>query len=289
MGCRPSTIVEGRLKVKIDERIGPMKKYLNYFLCTAFAAAVTIAHPALGGIPLTPDPVWQATADQATQLDREGLAALDAGDPVAAEDRFRQASATFAQTNFPWPFYEYDLAEALVAQGKNQEAMQVYQHSLQTSYPVGRDLGVPVTNALLRYSLLLNQSGHWAEAVARFDAAIPALPGGGDMPSISVSLNPDVSQPTVLAAATHVALGLETSWSGDYRGVIDNQKAQSEFAKALELAPDWDVANYYYAYGLRHLGQTQQANAAFEKTVKIAKGAVKTAAELALKNQKKPV
>jgi len=56
----------------------------------------------------------------------------------------------------------------------------------------------------------------------------------------------------------------------------------------LQLQPDSGLINFYYGYGLQRLGRKAQANAAFQKTVKIAKGEVKAAAEQALKKNKKP-
>ena len=61
-------------------------------------------------------------------------------------------------------------------------------------------------------------------------------------------------------------------------------KALAEFTAALQLAPDSDLANYYYGTGLTQAGQTAQASVAFKKAATMTKNkAVKAAAEEALK------
>ena len=77
-----------------------------------------------------------------------------------------------------------------------------------------------------------------------------------------------------------------------------NQAAMREYAAALSLEPNWDLANYYYGYGWQqlspaeraHLGLAQEAKAqeALHKAVKIGKGLVKAAAQKALRVAMKP-
>jgi len=79
-------------------------------------------------------------------------------------------------------------------------------------------------------------------------------------------------------------------------GELEHDRAFSEYTKALQLEPNWDVANYYYGYGWQwlaskcraRLGSVQQAKAALQKAILLGKADVKKAARKALKDLKKP-
>ena len=68
-----------------------------------------------------------------------------------------------------------------------------------------------------------------------------------------------------------------------------------EYQKALQLAPSWDVANYYYGYGWHNLrpksrtklGSMHQAKAALQKVVFLGKGDLKKAAAKVLRDLNK--
>jgi len=108
--------------------------------------------------------------------------------------------------------------------------------------------------------------------------------------------NPAFPQPVALAAAAHIALGLDANWRCDALGELEHDRAFSEYTKALQLEPNWDVANYYYGYGWQwlaskcraRLGSVQQAKAALQKAILLGKADVKKAARKALKDLKKP-
>ena len=152
-----------------------------------------------------------------------------------------------------------------------------------------------MTKADLEYALLLNQNGQWAEAVGYYNAALPVL-SNSDYKA-NLHFDPSTPQPAVLAAAAHIGLGL-------YDNVVDfsepggNTKALQEYNAALQLAPDWDAANYYYGYGWQHLSpaerahlglaQEAKAQASLHKAVKIGNGPVKAAAQKALRVAMKP-
>lgn len=68
------------------------------------------------------------------------------------------------------------------------------------------------------------------------------------------------------------------------------------YQRALQLAPDSALTNYYYGQGWQKLspaeriqfGTAQQAKAALQKAIKIGKGAVKKAAQKPLQVAMKP-
>lgn len=105
-------------------------------------------------------------------------------------------------------------------------------------------------------------------------------------------------EPTALATAIHITRGLVYNATPDWAGDSQNKEAAAEYGKALQLAPDSPLTNYYYYYGVgwqqlspaerAKIGNIQQAKAALRKAVLLGKGDVKKAAQRALKNFNKP-
>lgn len=179
------------------------------------------------------------------------------------------------------------LAAALDAQGKEQEALQAYQTVVEHYDRSPRNV--------LPYALLLLKSGQWAQAVNAYNAALPLL-AEGELMRANSRFSPDVPEPAALAVALHIAKGLTYSARDDWAGESQHKEMMAEFGKALQLAPDSDLANYHYGYGWQHLdpkerakmGSVQQAKAALQKALLLGKGDVKKAAQKALKDLNKP-
>jgi tetratricopeptide (TPR) repeat protein len=217
-----------------------------------------------------PTPQQQAIAAQIGALDQAAALALHADRYRETESDARQALALGQDSGVAQEL----LASALNAQDKEQEAFHIYQAMASSGGDQPRNL--------LPYALLLLKAGQWAPAVAAYNKALPKL-ANGDLVRDTSRFSASVPEPTSLASAIHIALGLIDEWEYDWSGHSQNEKALPEYQKALELAPDWDLANYYYGCGLRQRGMTQQASIAFEKTASMATGAVKLAAEKAMK------
>ena len=262
-------------------------------------------------------PAALARIQQAEADDRHGETAMQAGDFATAAADFKQAISDDLN---PSGYLYYDLAMALTAQGHITEAIQTYRtlfYELPVKNCIGCDnpaiveayqkefsrklhadptrysrFGSDAPDAWMRYALLLDQTGQWKEAVYFYESALPDVPGG-ELPRIDAHFDPAVPQPVALAAAVHVALGIKHAFRGELDG---DDKAMQEYQKALQLAPNWGIANYYYGYGWRSLSpkskakllNEQQARAAFAKAVKYGKGDLKKAAEKALKDLGKP-
>ena len=216
----------------------------------------------------------RAITQQAMQLDRAAASALHAGRPGEAEADVRQALAISQGTD---GLGDELLAAALEAQGKDQEALLAYKRMVDA-----RD---DATRVLLPYALLLLHAGRWEQAVAAYEKALPLL-AFGDGVRANSHFRRDVPDPVGLETAIHIARGLTYNAEGDWAHESQDEEALSEYSKALQLAPDSDLANYYYGYGLQHLGRTAQARAAFQKTIRMAHGGVKLAAVRALKKLK---
>jgi len=253
---------------------------LGLMLATACALVGQPAQAQLGaqngsrGVTFTPEGL--AAMDQAGQLDHDAAMALHAG-------RYAEAEATERQSIALCPFHtelpEEVLAQALDAQGKEQEALQVYQRLVTDRQP----------RNLLPFALLLLKSGQWEQAVAAYNQATVLYPESNPVRANS-HFSPDVLDATNLAVMIHIARGQIYSAHPDWVGEPRNTEAFAEYGKALQLAPNSDLANYYYGTGWQQLspaerakaGSVQQARAALQKAVKLGKGGVKKAAQKAL-------
>lgn len=260
---------------------------------------VILVTPGIGGnsAPMTPE--RQALIDQTRQIDRDALVALQAGQYALAEAEERQSIALRPGSGVS----EEVLARALDAQGKEQEALQAYRAMVI----VEKDGIKGQTRVLLPYALLLLKSGQWGQALAVYNQAVTSLPSigphretpivqDGDVIRANSYFSPDVPEPAALAVAIHVARGLTYNGECDFDRRPQNIAAMAEYGKALQLAPDSPLANYYYSVGWQQLntserakmGSAQQAKAALQKAVLLGKGDVKKAALKALKGFNKP-
>ena len=217
---------------------------------------------------MAPDPPQDTAArQQSGALNRVGKEALQENRFPAAESAFRGAITIHTG----WGPSYYGLAQALTAQGKTPEAIQIYRELIYPRSNWVSSTGTE-TRTLMNYAALLAQTGQWAEAVSIYEKALPDLPGG-DLPKIDVHFDPRVPQPTELLAAAHIALGLAANFGND----SDDNRAVDEYRKALSLAPDWDLANFYYGFGLRHVGRRAEAQAPFAKAAQMGNETLKKA------------
>lgn len=148
---------------------------------------------------------------------------------------------------------------------------------------------------LLPYGLLLLKSGQWAQAVTVYNQAIAQF-SDKDLLRANSHFSPDVPEPVALAVAIHIAQGLTYNAGDDWAGKGQHKEMMAEFSRALQLAPDADLANYYYGYGWRNLepaerakmGSMQQAKAALQKAILLGKANFKEAAQKVLNDLNKP-
>lgn len=228
------------------------------------------------GPPETPEHAARRQLAEARQLN--AAKALNAGKYADAEDSARQAIA-----DDPYDAVaREELAEALSGEGRTAEAIQAYRAVI---YPQGNWF----TNLsqepriLLPYALLMLKTGQWPEAVFAYEKALPNVPGqssDGLLPKINAHFDSRVPQPVALEAALYVALGLTNDFVCDQTGTIHRDRALVQYQKALELMPDWDVANCYYAFGLKMVGRHAEAAAAFAKAAAMGGDEVKKAVKL---------
>ena len=236
----------------------------------------------------------QAAIKQAYALLVEAAADQHAGCFAQAEAKARQGLAVEPMNGAN----AVVLAMALESEGKTQEALQVYQSRLITQDQRGLHGN---GSDLLPYALLLLQSGRWAQAVAAYNAALPILPSFNivqqsprivdqDVIIANSRFSPDVPEPDRLALMIHLARGVVFNATEDWAREPQNTEAFAEYGKALRLAPNSALANFYYGIGWQKLspaeqeqfGSIQQAKAALTKAVRLAKGPLKVKAQKAL-------
>jgi tetratricopeptide (TPR) repeat protein len=244
-------------------------------------------------LPTTPEQM--AKTMQAAQLAWAAATSFHAGNYAQAEEEARQALAVEPQEGMS----QEVLASALESQGKDQEALQQYQTVIKHYDGHPRNL--------IPYAQLLLKSGQWEQALAVYNQALPTLPDVGPHPEAIIvherdamlansRFSPDAPEPAALATALHIARGLVYNSMCDWAGEPQNKEAMAEYQKALQLAPNSGLANYYYGVGWQKLGPderakfgtAQQAKAALQKAVKFGRGDVKVAAQKALMVAMKP-
>lgn len=186
-------------------------------------------------IPLSDAQLAQQKQDYA--IVRRGDDALKAGDYDAAIDAYQEAKETQTQ----WHLAEIKLAQAYMAAGRTQEAIDAYRKLL---YPApGQDWNH--TNQLspfmqMSFSLMLLQTGQEVEALAAYRRALPLLnhdaEGRQTIPVQLPLIGPDglPYSPELLRAMDCVGAGID---SPGYD--------VSRLKEAVRLAPDSPVANYY--------------------------------------------
>lgn len=175
------------------------------------------------------------------------------------------------------------LAAALDAQGKDVEALQTYCHVVE-------QLDAHPEN-IIPYALLLLKSGQWKKAAVTYETAVAKFPSYTSLAPVDYHFSPDVPEPMALAVAIHIERGRIYNAGSNWAGETQNTEAMAEYGKALQLAPDNTIANYYYGVGWQRLSpaectkfvSAQQAKAALTKAVKMGKGPVKIAAQKALR------
>ena len=215
-------------------------------------------------VPATP--AFKAKLREMYRLDQAAAAAMDAGQYAEAEDDARQSMSL---GHDPGVAQEL-LASALDAQGKTQEALEVYQQMA--------DVGEDKPRNMLPYALLSLKAGHWAQAVTAYNKQLPFL-ADGDLIHASSHFSPDVPQPKELETAIHIGLGLTEDWRRYNSNLDFREQTLTQFQQAVALEPASPLANLYYGYALQRLGRKAEAQAAFAKAAKTGNEYVEADAE----------
>ncbi len=272
---------------------------------TAFVISLGVASTALGQATQTP-PLARSMSNgtqvrptqdqlvkmqQMAQLGYAAAADLHLGNYAQAE---AEARASISVDPLNSGMSQEVLAAALERQGKDQEALQQYQTVVEHYDKQARNL--------LPYADLLLKSGQWAQAVAVYNQVLPHLPDVGPHPENPIvhdgdqiransHFSPDVPEPAALAVALHIARGMVYNTTPGWAGTGQDTEAMAEYGKALQLAPENALTNYYYGIGWQHLspaervkfGTAQQAKAALQKAAQSDDPRVKKMAEATLK------
>ncbi len=255
-------------------------------LCLGASGCALIQHyhsnRGMGSGPIlgTDTPAAKARFIRIARLDEAAILAQKAGDYAEAEDYVRQSIAIGQDAGVA----QEVLASALNAQGKTQEALQAYK--------VIADRGGVFPRNMVPYARLLLESGQWASAVAAYNKMLIYF-SADDLVKANSYFSPDIPQPKELAIMLHIEQGLTDIGGASWGSGPQPEKAMTEFAQALRLAPDSALANYYYGFGWQHLDRksptreayAQKAKAALQKAAAIGTGEVQKSAQEALRGQ----
>ena len=243
----------------------------------ACAAVLACLAPARADGPKPLPAQVKADRIQSIRLSQEGDRFLRSGAPEAAENDYRLAMKLWPFNPLPYP----GLAEALKSEGKPEEAIHVYRALFYNSRSASTAAQDPLH--LMNFALLLNETGHWQEAVSIYEKGLPDS-ADAEVLKAAGRFDPSLPMPDQMEALAHVARGIEYGRYGD------SGDAMSEYERAMVRTPDLSVVNYYYGWGWQRLspdersryGTEQQAKVALLKAVRIGKGDVKKAAQKAL-------
>ncbi len=262
-----------------------MKKASIYAAIFALSCTLPVTAQVIHRVSASGELPSDSLSIREVALVSSGESLLSAGNFPAAEEDFRSAMAVSAMRVPGFDISaERGLAETLAAMGKTEEAFQLYR-TIIYAYPRSTSSVAQESRSLMRFALLLSQTGQWAEAVSLYNKALSNTTYG-DAPKLDMRFDQQVPMPQHLQALAHVACGMEFSGHGQ------NIAALKEFASGHRIAPDSPLTNYYYGQGWQKLspteraqfGTAQQARAALQKAVKLGKGDVKLAAAKALKS-----
>lgn len=190
-------------------------------------------------------PEAQKKSDESYVLARAAAADFHAGNYAQAEAEARQSVSV---NIFSAGVGQEVLAEALDAEGKDQEAFQVY-HAMVV------DQKALYPRVLLPYSLILLKSGQWEQSLAVYNQVASQF-SYGDLKPVDGHFSADLPEPEALALAIHIEHGRLYNAGTDWAGEAQNTEAMTEYKKALQLAPDNALANYYYGVGWQKLSPT---------------------------------
>ncbi len=178
------------------------------------------------------------------------------------------------------------LIDALLLARRDAEALATFREYV---YPKpGRKInssGNQNPDTLLHFALLLAKMGQYEEAIAAYhegEAKVSNLYGG---PRVDLAFFPKAFNKVLFDAAVHTCLGLEARmFRTDPEGVKANAVALAEYRKAIAAKPDFALAYFYLGETLRVVngGLSDEARAAYEKAVKLGRGAVVERAQKAL-------
>lgn len=176
------------------------------------------------------------------------------------------------------------LAETLFDEGQDDEAMSIYQ-KLSASNVNGSPAFFDV-KSFYRYAILLCKHEDWSDAVNIYHRAYSLTMMRHGDPEVKYLPAFDLSRPSYVSmmAAAYVAIGEEINSSNRRMYHEDQSQALPYYKKALDLMPDWDVAQFYYAFGLHEAGNDSDAQNAMTKVQNTASPQVATEASKQLLN-----
>jgi tetratricopeptide (TPR) repeat protein len=253
--------------------------FITLIACAATISSASAQHiPVIkisggpnSGPPITP--VQKAALKKSYELADKSVLALDAGQYALAISDAKQVLAIGVPPHDPTA--ETILAYALVAQGKDQDALNEYGQMYAHGDWYGYDL--------LQYAQLLLRHGQWSKAVDVYDKAVQDVGEnfikGHELLMADSYFSHNDPQPKELEADIHIAIGMRGDLVSGLARKYRPERSLAEFKKALDMEPDSPLAKLAYAGGLRDSGRGAEAKAQFQEVANKYTGEVKAAAQ----------
>lgn len=208
---------------------------------------------------------------KSTEYIRMGRADMGSKEYIKAISSFKEAmkysSAAYS-----------DLAEAYIASGQNEDALQTYRDMLSSR----GNSRVNDADVRMNYAILLHQAGRYREALLQYSEGLKSVPGGmqRDIP-LDIKVNEQNVSSVQMLVGAHLAIAAYLAKEARY------DDAARHCAEALRLKPNFALS---YAYLGRTLLNSSpethkaygSAKSAFQKAADLGTGLVKQKAEEAL-------
>ncbi len=211
--------------------------------------------------PKIPAAVYEAYPNS-YKLSKLGEEALNRKEYASAKTLFTKALALY-KGNLDCVL---GLGEASVGLGNLTEATKYYQRIVFPPPSEGSSMSSdPIIR--LQYAIVLSRSHNWDKAVSLYKDAIARIPiGGGDkLPYQKFVFKQDEIDSSKLEAIANIQIGLRDP---RHRALSKEEKLE-HFKEAARLEPNLAIAQFYYGYGLEHVGKNSEAKAAYQKAVRL--------------------
>ncbi len=143
--------------------------------------------------------------------------------------------------------------------------MQIFSEVIFPTHRVSSSVGNRPTFRL-HYAILLSKSHEWEQAVAIYRGAISKFESdiANHPPYQMFDFDSESVNSSLLESSAHILIGLfESGFTQP-----TPQENLAHFKEAARLEPNLAIVQFYYGYGLEHVGKNPAAKAAYQKAIR---------------------
>ncbi len=240
-------------------------KSLTYML--TIAMFILVYSPTLAQLTRTiQSPYWTKSHEKSIAKSEQ---LKDLAQIALLSRSYSVAERLFKQSLLSWPG-NFDaivgLSDTLEKENKVAEACTYYKQVVSPAATIASSLSSdPILR--LHYAILLSKNHEWDKSVSLYEDAISHIPiGGGDqLPYQKFSFEKGNIDSAKLEAIAHLQIGLRDP---RHKSLSKEEKLE-HFKEAARLVPNLAIVQFYYGYGLEHVGKNAEAKAAYQKAVRL--------------------